>query len=289
VVTFQSNIINIYGEGGKAWLNALPELVSAISSKLDLRDLKEVTNLTYTYMLSGFQGDNPIIVKLGLDNEALAREAFALKCFSGCGAVKVLAEDNGMLLLERAVPGTSLKCYFPDREQESIEIACRVVKKLHQANIPSVHNFPHIKNWLTALDKDWSIADEHLQKARKLRDQLLQTSETDVLLHGDLHHDNILQNGEDWLAIDPKGVIGEPAYEVAAFIRNPIPELLNHADAPNIIHNRGTRFAELFELPPQRILDWCFVQAVLSWAWSLEDGCDTDYFERTTRIWDELL
>lgn len=206
-----------------------------------------------------------------------------------------------MLLLERAVPGTSLKCYFPDREQESIEIACRVVKKLHQANIPSVHNFPHIKNWLTALDKDWSIADEHLQKARKLRDQLLQTSETDVLLHGDLHHDNILQNGEDWLAIDPKGVIGESAYEVAAFIRNP-PTLLAElrrtspnaplstialAKVENIIHNRVTRFAELLELPYQRILDWCFVQAVLSWVWALEDGCDASYFEHLTKVFNK--
>lgn len=76
---------------------------------------------------------------------------------------------------------------------------------------------------------------------------------------GDLHHDNILQNSDDearysfsdggWLVIDPKGVIGEQAYEVAAFIRNPIPELLTHDDAPTIIHNRITRFAELLELP----------------------------------------
>jgi streptomycin 6-kinase len=51
--TFQSNIINIYGEKGKAWLDALPRLVAAISSKLDLRHLKEVTNLTYNYVLSG--------------------------------------------------------------------------------------------------------------------------------------------------------------------------------------------------------------------------------------------
>jgi streptomycin 6-kinase len=57
----------------------------------------------------------------------------------------VLAEDNGMLLLERAVPGTSLKRYFPDREQESIEIACGVMQNLHQANIPEDHTFPHIK------------------------------------------------------------------------------------------------------------------------------------------------
>ncbi len=76
--TFHSNIINIYGEKGKAWIYELPQIISAISSRLDLRDLKEVTNLTYNYVLSGLQGNNPIILKLGLDSEGLAREAFAL-------------------------------------------------------------------------------------------------------------------------------------------------------------------------------------------------------------------
>ncbi|MEY3183140.1 MAG: hypothetical protein RLZ35_1125 [Pseudomonadota bacterium] len=281
---FKSNLISIYGEKGKAWIDELPQIVSAISSKLDLRDLIEVTNLTYNYVLSGFQGDNPIILKLGLDHEALTRESFALKCFEDCAAVKVLAEDGGMLLLERAVPGTSLKSYFPKHEHESIDIACGVMKRLHQANIPITHNFPHIKDWLTALDRDWPIPDAYLKKARKLRDQLLKTSAADALLHGDLHHDNILQNGYDWMVIDPKGVIGEPAYEVAAFIRNPMPELLNYNDAPNIIDNRITRFAEALELSSQRILDWCFVRTVVAWVWALEDGCDTGYWERLVEV-----
>jgi streptomycin 6-kinase len=284
MTTFQSNIISIYGEKGKIWLNELPQLVSATSSKLDLRDLKEVPNLTYNYVLSGFQDGNHIILKLGLDNEGLKQEAFALKCFAGCGAVKVLAEDEDMLLLERAVPGISLKSYFPNMEQESIEIACKVMTKLHQASIPVDHNFAHIKDWLAALDNDWDIPHEHLHKAIKLRDQLLQNSEADVLLHGDLHHDNILQTANNWLVIDPKGVIGEPAYEVAAFIRNPIPELLNHIDAPHIIHNRVSRFATILELASQRILDWCFVQAVLSWVWAIEDGCETGYWERLVEV-----
>jgi len=303
---FNSTIINIYGEKGKAWIDELPQIVSAISSKLDLRDLIKVTNLTYNYVLSGFQCDNTIILKLGLDNEALAREAFALKCFAGYSAVKVLAEDNGILLLERVAPGASLKNYFPNREQESIEIVCKVMKKLHKANIPITHNFPHIKDWLMALDKDWNIPDGYLKKARKLRGQLLKTTGPDVLLHGDLHHDNILQNGNDWLVIDPKGVIGKQAYEVAAFIRNPMPELPHHADAITIIHNRITRFSELLGIPAKRILDWCFVQAVLAWIWSIEDlspeaflsnealaqleaqgdGCDTTYFEKITGIFD---
>ena len=284
MTTFHSNIISIYGEQGKALLNALPELVAAISSKHGLRDLKEVANLTYNYVLLGFHGDNPIILKASLDSEGLAREAFALRCFEGCGAVKVLAEDKGMLLLERAAPGTSLKDYFPDREQESIEIACNVMKKLHQANIPSAHNFPHIKDWLTAFDKDWSIPDGYLTKARKLRDQLLQTSEPDVLLHGDLHHDNILQNGNDWVVIDPKGVIGEPAYEVAAFIINPMPDLINIQDSEEIIQMRIAMFSDLLNVPRTKIADWCFVQAALAWIWALEDGCDSRYWERLVEI-----
>ncbi|MBP7190014.1 MAG: hypothetical protein KA998_02055 [Rickettsiaceae bacterium] len=95
MTTFQSNIIRIYREKPKY-----------SSSRLDLRDLKEVTNLTYNYVLSGFQADNPIILKLGLDHEALTREA--------------LAKAGRMLLIERAVLGISLKNYFPDRERESI-------------------------------------------------------------------------------------------------------------------------------------------------------------------------
>ena len=69
MTTFHSNITNIYGEKGKAWLNALPQLVTAISSRLDLLDLKEVTNLSYNYVLSGFQGDSPIILKASLDSQ----------------------------------------------------------------------------------------------------------------------------------------------------------------------------------------------------------------------------
>jgi len=263
---FSSNIISIYGEKGQAWIAGLPRLVAAISSKLDLRDLIEVTNLTYNYVLSGFQGDSPIILKLGLDHEALTRETFALKCFAGYGVVNVLAEDKGMLLLERAVPGTSLKSYFPDQEHESIEIACIVMKKLHQASIPEHHSLPHIQDWLTALDRDWPIPDAYLKKARKLRDQLLKTTGPDVLLHGDLHHDNILHNGYDWMVIDPKGVIGSPMNEIWAFVID------IERDIPFI--------AQYFNFRTQDVFNWYFVHVILAACWNLEDNIDASLFLR---------
>lgn len=133
---FESNIINIYGNKGRAWLADLPTLVKTLSLRFGLRNLTPVSNLTYNYILLGLQNDRPIVLKLGLDCKGLAQEAFALKVFDGQGAIKLLAEDSGLLLLEKAIPATSLKCYFPTKEAESIEITCSLIQKLHQAKIP---------------------------------------------------------------------------------------------------------------------------------------------------------
>ena len=285
----EKNIINLYGENGKNWLANLPKLIAQATELYGLSNLTPVNNLSYNYVLSGFQGSEPIILKLGMDIEGMKREADVLMTFSGFGVVQVLSEYNGLLLLECAVPGISLKSYFPDNDYKAIHITANVIKRLHKTPISHVHVFPHIKDWLAPLDKDWNIPAEFLQKARQLRDDLLKTSAKEILLHGDLHHDNILQFGNDWKVIDPKGVIGEATYEVAAFIRNPIPELLASNNVLSIINHRISSFAKLLELSEQRIIEWCFVQGVLSWIWAIEDKCDTNYWERITMIFEEKI
>lgn len=283
---FEKNIINLYGEEGRKWIDNLPQLIVQMEATYGLSNLKPVENLSYNYVLSGRQGSQPIILKLGLDIDGFKHEAAALMAFESFGVVQVFSENTGLLLLECAVPGVSLKSYFSEKDDEAINITANVIKRLHTAPIPSAHTFSHIKDWFTALDGDLKIPTQILQKARQLCDQLLKTAEPDVLLHGDLHHDNILQNGETWVVIDPKGVIGEPAYEVAAFIRNPMPDLLDHNDAKKIICNRMNQFSELLELPSDRIRDWCFVQAVLAWVWAIEDGCDDAYFKKLTEFFE---
>ena len=282
-INFKNNITHIYGQRGRKWLDNLPVMVKNLAQKYHLQDLTPVNNLSYNYVLSGFQLTSPIILKIGLDVQAMQREAKTLKAFLGFGAVNLLDQSDGILLLERAVPGGSLQSYFPTKDDMAVQIVCDVIKKLHQAQLPGT-GFPHVENWLQTLDKAWNIPSQHLQKARLLRDHLLATSAAPVLLHGDLHHDNILRSGNDWVVIDPKGVIGEPAYEVAAFIRNPIPELLAHNDSMQIIRSRINLFAETLNLDYQRILDWCFVQAVLAWAWALDDGTDAESFKKLTKL-----
>jgi len=286
---FEKNIINLYGEPGKQWLANLPQLTAKLAATYGLSNIEPVKNLSYNYVLAGLQGSRPIILKLGLDTEQFNQEALALKNFTGFGAVHVLEEKQGMLLLERAVPGTSLKCFFPDQDNEAIHITCECLKRLHQAPIPHVHELPNIKDWLNALDNDLRIPADYLRTARKLRDELIATSAKPALLHGDLHHDNILQHGNQWIVIDPKGVIGEPAYDVAAFIRNPLPEVLQHPSSWSMIEHRIDEFAKILELPKQRISHWCYVQSVLAWAWVLEDNSDETYFRKLTELFSSYL
>ncbi|MCP4386386.1 MAG: phosphotransferase, partial [Hyphomicrobiales bacterium] len=95
---------------------------------------------------------------------------------------------------------------------------------------------------------------------------------TQVVLHGDLHHFNILRDSRrGWLAIDPKGMIGEPAYEVGASLRNPIGDASRFAD-PEIIARRVAIYSERLGFDRQRMIGWCFSQAVLATIWAIEDG-----------------
>jgi streptomycin 6-kinase len=273
---FEENIINIYGEQGKSWLQNISNAAHEIAIKWGLSELRAFSNLSYNYVVSGYRGEQPIVLKLGLDVEALQREAKALKVYSGHGGIEVLLEMRGVLLLEHAIPGDSLKNYFPKKDLQSIEIAASLMQKLHQA--PVKQSFPHLKDWLKALDKDVDIPLDILEKARGLRDELLRTSDKEVLLHGDLHHDNIIQKGKDWVAIDPKGVIGDPVFEIAAFIMNPIPELDDYIDASSIVENRIIRFSSLLNIDANRIRDWLFVKKILCSIWAIEDGLEQKHF-----------
>lgn len=139
--TFEQNIIDLYGDKGSQWLGRLPNLLTQLANTYGLSNLKPVSNLSYNYVLSGFQGPQPIILKLGLDVDGIKREAAALMAFEGSGVVQVFSENTGLLLLECAVPGISLKSYFPEKDDEAINITAQVIKRLHKAPIPSTHTF----------------------------------------------------------------------------------------------------------------------------------------------------
>jgi streptomycin 6-kinase len=108
-----------------------------------------------------------------------------------------------------------------------------------------------------------------VEQAERLFDDLLASSASPVLLHGDLHHQNILSaERAPWLALDPKGVVGEPAYEVGSLMRNPAPEMFSWPHPERLLLRRASILAETLGFERQRILAWSMAQAALSAWWS---------------------
>ena len=274
---FRSNVISIWKDAGKSWLAKLPTIVQQCADQWALTNLHPAPNLSYNYVAFGFQNYKKIALKVGFDTNELQREALALTYYDGHGSVNLLQSNFKInaLLLERITPGTSLKNLFPHNDHQAVSHAVTVMQKIHHAKFLK-NQFPTIADWLKTLDKPYTALQSsmHISQARTLADHLLATQTQPVLLHGDLHHANILFNGQnnEWIAIDPKGVIGEPAYEVGSFIRNPSPELLEQPHIAEIMKHRILRFAELLNIDKQRLWQWSYVQAVLAACWAIEDG-----------------
>jgi streptomycin 6-kinase len=115
-----------------------------------------------------------------------------------------------------------------------------------------------------------------VEEARQWFISLARSQQAPRLLHGDLQHYNVLfDSRRGWLAIDPKGVVGEAEYEVGAVLRNPFerPDLFV---ATGMVERRLTRLSDRLSLSVDRALAWSFAQAVLSAIWSVEDGFSVD-------------
>lgn len=214
---------------------------------------------------------NAAILKLLHPGETEELRGFEyLQRLGGLGAVQALAREGSALLMEHC-PGPSLgDLACAGRDDEATEALCTVIKTLH-ANRPDPRNLqPLIQRFapLTTAHLKGPLA----QAARIARD-LLAEPVLSVALHGDLHHDNVLSSPRGWLAIDPKGVWGDPAYEPANAFRNP-DGLGDRLFDPDRIQNLTYRFAHRLGFHPRRLLGWAAAHCALSTRWSAEAGQD---------------
>jgi streptomycin 6-kinase len=223
------------------------------------------------------QLDAEVILKLGVPDPELTSEVRSLRHFAGRGAARLLESDSGrgMLLLERLHPGRQLAGVAEDAE--ATRIAAEVMLAIRRPP-PSEPGFIQLSSWLQGFGRMQNrSADDTPPLDRRLFDQaaaaareLLTEDHMPMLIHGDLHHFNILSSGRGWLAIDPKGIIGPAAYEVGPFLFNTWVVTGVPVDAPRIMAGRLAILGEMLSLERERLRNWGLAHAVLSAIWSVE-------------------
>lgn len=296
-MAFGQTIVALHGTHGATWLQKLPTLLDEYAQRWALH-LGSPFALSYNYVLPATGSDGrAVVVKAGYPGGEFRHEIAALRLYNGDGMVQLLDADpeRGIMLLEHLQPGDMLSTLADD--EEATIIGAMVMRKLWRP-APANHSFPTVAKWAQGLQRHRVRFDGGVGPLPKplfeaaeanFRD-LLAANEPALLLHGDLHHYNILRGQrQPWLAIDPKGLVGDPAYEVGAFLYNPVTTLGAQPNLDQILRRRVALLAEHLGFDRARICGWGVAQAVLSACWSIEDQGDgwdhvIDIGERLTKL-----
>lgn len=277
---FTRLMIELFGEEGRAWLDCLPAHLAICEERWNLTIGAPFSNLSFNYVAPAVRADGTqVILKTGLTDE-FPLQPEALRYFDGHGMARLLAydEQNKTMLLERLKPGKSLRTVKND--EVAISAATEVMHKLWRPLPPQHYPFPTVSDYGKGFARiremyaggTGPLPYAMFDKAEKLYAELSLSMAEPVLLHGDLHQDNILSaEREPWLAIDPKGVVGEPAFEAGALLRNFWPDILSIPDPKSLMARRIDQIAAEAGFEWERIYSWSFAQAVLSVLWSIED------------------
>ena len=290
---FVKTIKDIHKEKGEKWLADFDRLINECEERWKMKIMPPF-ELSYNFVAPAKANvGTDLVMKLTVPNEEFLSEVSALKEFNGNGMVSLIDTDleKGIIILERLIPGNTLVSI--ENEDEAVLIASSIMKKLWRpapknCNVQSIIDR---QNSLMRISKEnpdgiGPITSEIMLEAVDIFNELV-TTQTDLyLLHGDLHHYNILQASKDkWLAIDPKGLIGEREYDTIQFLLNN----LENKDIHTIIDQRVDLLVEQLALDKRRLLLWGFAHAVLSTCWSLEDeGTYNEHFYKAIFVFKEL-
>ena len=270
------------GEEGRTWLRKLPGLLQQAELRWDIQLLPPFT-LSYNYVAPARRRDgSEVVLKAGLPgNLEVQSEIETLRAYAGEGMARLLEEDrsNGLFLIERMKPGAELAEVEDD--EEATRTAAAVMRKLRRPVPAGTESFfASAESWAKAFTRLREQFDgatgpfdaAMISRAEGFLRELLPSQGKRVLLHGDLHHWNILSSERGgWLAIDPKWLIAEAEYEPGALLRNPIPQAAGWPELARIQQRRIAILCEELGFDCQRVAAWAFAQAVLAAVWSFEE------------------
>jgi streptomycin 6-kinase len=268
-----------FGEAGQRWVADLPQVIEAMAEAWGLTVAPHY-ELSYNFVAPAITAQGAeVVLKLGCPRPEFDLEIAALRLYAGHGCARLLAADanRGALLLERLRPGHTLATLADD--DAATRTAAGVMAALWQPP-PAEHDFPTTQHWMKGLERlraryaggAGPFPPALVDRAERLSAELHASGAPAVVLHGDLHHYNILRaERAPWLAIDPQGVVGEPAFETGALLRNPLPQVYAWPDFEARTARRVAILAECLEVERQRIAAWGVAQAVLSAWWTIED------------------
>ncbi|MHB0938354.1 MAG: aminoglycoside phosphotransferase family protein [Armatimonadota bacterium] len=286
--SFTSNIHRVFGDAGRDWLADFPRILERCRERWGLTLGEPIPNLSVNYITFAVTGDGEeVMLKVGVLPHEVRAEIETLRLYDGRRMVRCLDADFELcaFLLERLQPGQMLTSVGDNAEET--RIAADMMKTL-PVPCPAGNGLPTFAGWIEkafarlrrVYGPECGPLGRHLVEQAEAAFTAIQAAKRpQVLLHGDLHHENILfDERRGWTAIDPKGVLGDAVLETGRLQNNQLPNTLPLPEKQHLIEERIDILSSELGESEECILLAFFVDRVLSLSWSLEDSELTNDF-----------
>ncbi|MGW1208364.1 aminoglycoside phosphotransferase family protein [Streptomyces sp. NPDC002499] len=276
--TFARSTVEREGETGAVWLTELPGIVDELLRVWGCTQDGEVMHGGVGVIVPVRRPDrSPAVMKVSFPHPGNVHEPDAFEAWHGRGAVLLYARDDERfaMLLERVHPSTLAEVEDGD---EVVSVAGRINRRLA---VPAPPDLPRLREQTDAWEQQLRTDAEEFGDAlsRRTVDAAVATvrevgrEQPDLLIHGDLHGKNILRaEREPWLAVDPKGYVGDPAYDSGALLKSRGLGILEADDQGKAVHRILDVFAEAAEVDRERVRRWAQFHAVQAAFWARRHG-----------------
>ena len=256
-----------------------------ILQRWDLTPDGDAINSRNSHLLPVLTGDaTQAIIKIAKPHGRDELTEKMLCCYDGLSAVRLIRAEHDITLMERATGTKSLEAMAVNGEDlEATQIICRVVCDLHKAPLPT--GVPDLSETFAPL---LSAASHPIFDACVTSARALLSDPAKVALHGDIHHENILESTRGWLAIDPKGRIGPPQYDFANLFLNPHTNTAFVLD-PARMRNLANWISKTTGIDEICILHAAHAHAGLSACWTSNDPENQEYPLTAANLLHEIL
>ncbi len=242
------------------------------------------TAVVHPVVRRGAEGD-PLVLKVGWPHVESAQEHLALRAWGGRGAVRLVAADpsRGALVLERLDASRDL-------ETVDIDDACAAIgglyRELHVPAPPTIRTLAaYLDPYLTKLRQRTDVPRRVTSRVTGLARDLLAEPAPKVLLHTDLHFQNVLAaERAPWLAIDPKPLAGHAGYELHPLLRNRFDELGTGAAMRWSVRHRLEVTCDSAGLDEEVARLWCIVRCGVEILWAAVDGDEVELSKNLTLL-----
>ncbi|MEU5695634.1 aminoglycoside phosphotransferase family protein [Actinosynnema sp. NPDC020468] len=266
---FAEATISREGEAGRQWVDALPALAEEFLERWSCRATGPVLHGFVGVVVPAVRADGArVVVKLGFPLSANAAEPIALAAWNGVGAVRLLERDDRRfaLLLERLRP-------LAEPEPAPFTAIGRLARRLAVPAPPGVSSLadkalgwaedvpPHAARLGSPLPA--RVVDAAVANARELA-----ADQPATLVHGDLHLGNVMTGRGELLAVDPTGLVGDPAFELLPLLRGDWPAIAAEPHPGRAVDRRIAEFADAAETDRDRVRRWTQARAAESALWS---------------------